>query len=128
MAVTAAMMAKLRTMGSVSRFVVCLVAFAFALQSYISQTHLHAAPIAFDGIIKINGKTSSTQGKAPFDDGQRDCPLCQAVAHSGVFVASAEPLLYVPVGLARAVMLDFAVRATRRASAHDWQSRAPPQL
>jgi hypothetical protein len=101
---------------------------AFALQSYMTQTHIHDASQGIGGIVKIVATQPLGQGKAPLHDGQTDCPFCQAVIHAGVFVASATPLLLLPFAWAETVALVFAPRAAFDAAAHDWQSRAPPRL
>jgi hypothetical protein len=105
------------------RFVVFIAVFAFALQSFIAQTHIHAESLA--GIVK----TVSTTGKAPpADHSQADCPFCQAVIHVGSAVASAPPLLRLPFSWVETTALILPAVAISGATAHDWQSRAPPRV
>ncbi len=104
------------------RFVVFLAVFAFALQSFIAQTHIHAESLA--GIVKI--ATTSPASKAPIDHSQADCPFCQAVIHVGSVVASSPPLLRLPFSWVESLALVFTAVATSSSAAHDWQSRAPP--
>jgi hypothetical protein len=111
----------MRRSGPARRFVVFIAVFAFALQSFIAQTHIHAESLA--GIIK----TVTTPGKAPIDHGQADCPFCQAVTHVGSVVASAPPLLRLPYSWVETAALGFTAIAIFVATAHDWQSRAPPR-
>jgi len=108
--------------GSASRFLVFFTALAFVLQSFVAQTHFHAE--SPDSIVKI--ALSHGQGKTPADNSARDCPLCQAVVHAGALLTPAPPLLVPP--LSSATVLQFVVsRAVASLSAHNWQSRAPPQ-
>jgi hypothetical protein len=117
-----------RRISPARRFVVFVAVLAFALQSYITQTHIHDASQGLGGIVKIATPQSPAQGKTPLHDGQSDCPFCQAVIHAGAFVASATPLLLLPSTLVETIALVFTARATSNAAAHDWQSRAPPRL
>ena len=105
------------------RFVVFIAVFAFALQSFVAQTHIHAESLA--GIVKI--AATSTSGKAPVEHSQADCPFCQAVMHVGAVVASAPPLLRLPFTWVETSALVFAAVAITGADAHDWHSRAPPR-
>lgn len=117
----------IRRLGSASRFVVFVVVLAFGLQSYITQTHIHAWSEGFGGIVENAATQSLAQHKAPLDNSPVDCPFCQAVALAGVFVASATPLLHLPFVWVKADVLVFTARAVSVAIAHDWQSRAPPR-
>ncbi|MGD0142326.1 MAG: hypothetical protein ABSC92_04145, partial [Rhizomicrobium sp.] len=99
---------------------------AFALQSYIAQTHIHAESQALGGMVKI--ATTSPSGKAPVDHSQADCPFCQAVVHVGAIVVSAPPLLRSPFSWVETAALAFTAATFSIEAAHDWQSRAPPRL
>ena len=123
MTAAAAEYAGVRRSGLARRILVFVAVFAFALQSYIAQTHIH------DAVLGGAAKIADTQspGKAPVHDSQSDCPFCQAVVHSGAFVASAAPLLLLPFVWIKTIAPDFAARAAAHTGAHDWQSRAPPR-
>jgi len=112
----------MRRLGPARRFVVFVAALAFALQSYIAQTHIH------DGVPGFAPRLATGQGKLPADRGQADCPLCQAVIHVGVFVAPASLVLILPFAWVKTDLLVFTARAASAAAAHDWRSRAPPRL
>ena|ERR1700733_691709 len=114
----------MRRSGRARRFVVFIAVFAFALQSFIAQTHIHAESLA--GIVKI--ATTSSPDKAPADHSQADCPFCQAVMHVGSAVASAPPLLRLPYSWVETAALVFTAVAMSGSTAHDWQSRAPPRI
>ena len=109
-----------------SRLVVFAIALAFALQSYLTQTHIHDASHRLAHLTAAAEAKALNDGKAPVDDSRSDCPFCQAVAHSGVFVSAATSLLYLPVLCVMAALPDVRVRASFFTPAHDWQSRAPP--
>ncbi|MGD0865105.1 MAG: hypothetical protein ABSA49_06075 [Rhizomicrobium sp.] len=115
----------LRRSGPARRFVVFIAVFAFALQSFIAQTHIHAETPAPGGIVK--NATTSSPSKAPIDHSQADCPFCQAVVHVGSVVASAPPLLRLPYSWVETAALVFTAFAISGSTAHDWQSRAPPR-
>jgi hypothetical protein len=110
------------------RLVVLVAAFSFALQCYIAQTHIHSVPQGFDGAVKTVTEQSPVPSKAPIDHGPLECPLCQAVMHAGAVVISATPILNLPLAWAKTIKLMFAVRPSSDATAHAWQSRAPPLL
>jgi hypothetical protein len=115
----------MRRLGPARRFVVFVAMFAFALQSFIAQTHIHAEALALGDIVKI--ATTSPTGKAPVDHSQADCPFCQAVVHVGSVVSSAPPLLRLPFSWVESAAFVFTAVAISGSTAHDWQSRAPPR-
>ena len=103
------------------QWIACLVLIAFTLQSYITQTHIHAATPA--AITKI---FTHSHGKAPLDDSPVDCPFCQAVAHDGPFHLPTVPLLILSIAFVELAPLAHRLRHPSDAFAHIWQSRAPP--
>jgi hypothetical protein len=127
MTAAAAESLEIRRLSPARRFVVFIAVLAFALQSYITQTHIHDEQQSFAGIVKITTSQSPAHGKTPLDK-PADCAFCQAVIHAGAFVASATPLLLLPFVWVETVALVFTARAACDAAAHDWQSRAPPRL
>jgi hypothetical protein len=110
------------------RLVVLVAAFAFVLQSYVVQTHIHGLLARVGGAVGVTTQHAPGAEKSPFDHGSADCPLCQAVIHAGAFVAPAAPLLHLPFTWTNAAAVVFTAVATSAASAHDWQSRAPPRF
>jgi hypothetical protein len=105
-----------------------VVALAFAMQSYIAQTHIHAESQGSGGIAKIFSTQLAAQSKTPLNDKRVDCPLCQAVTHAGAFVTPTTLILHLPLIWSEGVGLVDAAQAAADAAAHDWQSRAPPSL
>jgi hypothetical protein len=117
-----------RRIGPARRLVVFVVALALALQAYIAQTHLHDTFRSLGGTAKIADTRSPGQTQSPFDHRSADCPLCQAVIHGGVFITPATLLLNLPFLWVETFMPAFTAPDASIASAHDWQSRAPPRL
>jgi hypothetical protein len=117
-----------RRIGPARRFVVFVAALALTLQSYIAQTHQHDAVRNFGGMAKIADTRSPAPNQSPFDHRSADCPLCQAVVHGGVFITPAALLLNPPFLWVETFMPAVAAPDASIASAHDWQSRAPPSL
>jgi hypothetical protein len=128
MAAAAAESSRMRRVGLARRVVVFIAAIAFALQSYITQTHIHHGSQGFGDSVKIAAAQSPAHGKTHPANDPADCPFCQAAIHAGVFVASAPPLLHLPFMWIETVALTYTATAASVTSAHDWQSRAPPRL
>jgi hypothetical protein len=123
MAATTAGYSRRRRTGLAPRFVVFATALAFLLQCLVTQIHIHSEPA--DGAVKLSTALSAAQGKAPLDHSQRDCPFCQATVHAGAFLMPATMALLLTQ--ASVFIADFvAPRPTGAATAHSWQSRAPP--
>lgn len=119
---------QIRSRTDLARNIVALlVAFAFALQSFLTQTHIHGVPASLDGfaIAKVDSG-SSGGGKAPADSSPLDCPYCQAIAHSGLFFMPAAPLLRLPFELAQSIIAPDFVQVTKSAAILYQRSRAPP--
>jgi hypothetical protein len=125
MTVAVARHSGIRRKGWASRLVVLAVALAFALQAYATQTHIHGLAQGAGVLAKV--AAGPVPGKAPADDSQADCPLCHAIAHSGVFVGAAPPLLQVPFAWVQTAALVFRARVISHRAVHNWQSRAPPR-
>ena len=121
MAAPTAGFSRRRRLALAPRLVVLLTALAFLLQCLVTQIHIHTEPLG--DAVKLSA--SPAQGKAPLDHSQRDCPFCQATVHAGAFLVPAMPRLALGALSIIAVMF-LAMRATVTATAHNWQSRAPP--
>ena len=127
MTVAAAGYSGIRRTGPASRLVVFATVLAFLLQSFIAQTHVHGGFISPAGITRFAAHPPPAHGKIPSDNSAADCPFCQAVAHGGAFLASAPPLLFLPVWIRYEAQF-VTTRAIAVAATHFWQSRAPPRL
>jgi len=99
-----------------------MVLFAFTLQSYVTQTHLHRAPV-----VELVGKISA-HGVSPAGDEAIACPFCQAIAAAGAFFSPAAialgPLVVQPEAAAPPpIVVGLAIAP----AGFSWRSRAPPQ-
>ncbi len=112
--------------GVLGHVLVFVTLLAFALQGFVTQTHIHIPAVgtteqadSFDG-----GKVP---GKAPSKNDEANCPICQAFASAGHFVTPA-----VAAALALTVttsVITLAVEASHLVPlvTHIWHGRAPPQ-
>lgn len=104
-----------------------MVLLAFALQSYITQTHVHPSPAAA-GPAAMATAAISAHDPAPDSHEAIACPFCQAIAAAGGFVT---PTLVAVafLGQAQAAALpQFETRPPALAApGFSWRSRAPPQ-
>lgn len=99
---------------------------AFALQSYVVQTHIHLAP-ADAAKLFVSGPAHGGHDRYPAGDDPANCPLCQEILHSGHYVTPAA-LAYAPPTLAvSTVLLVDAALPFIVALSHSWHGRAPPQ-
>ncbi len=89
--------------------------FAFTLQAYVVQSHIHAAAI---------GK--QLPGKLPAGGDQANCPFCQAVVHAGHYLTPSAAGFVPPVVTVFGVFLATKIVSFAPAASHSWNSRAPP--
>ena len=109
-----------------------LCVFAFALQGYVIQTHIHHVGEA-PGIDQVfTGKTAPDEpspGKAPLPDDPFHCQLCQQAHLSGVYVTPAAiAALPAPMSGVSVVRRALQAVAISRIVTHSWHGRAPPQI
>ncbi len=104
-----------------------MVLLAFALQSYITQTHVHYAPAPAVRAPMVAGAISA-HSPAPTDHEAIACSFCQAIAAAGGFVSPAPLALSFLVGQAEtAILPPVDVGFAAAAAGFNWRSRAPPQ-
>ena len=106
-----------------------ILLFAFALQSYVTQTHVHSAPAPAErgAIVQLAGQ-SSAHVPSPGHDETLACPFCQAIAAAGAFFSPASIALSPLVAQADAAALPRIIAGLAIAPAgFSWRSRAPPQ-
>jgi hypothetical protein len=117
------------------RLLVWLVIVSFALQSYITQTHVHsgaasgtsgAAAVDVFGGPHLERDRSGTPVKAPADD-PAHCQVCKAIAASGHFFLPVPPLLPLPTATITACRQIWRAVLLVAAPAHSWYGRGPPQ-
>jgi hypothetical protein len=109
------------------RFAAALLAMlTFAVQSYVTQTHIHFdAPVSSDGIAKA--APNAPQGKLPFKETPANCPICQEIAMAGHYVTPGAVALVLPSQTVSIVPIDVSVPFIVEAVSHDWHGRAPPK-
>jgi hypothetical protein len=116
----------LRSERAVRRAISWILLAAFTLQSFITQTHIHGVPKASGPAAIVQVFDGSHTHKAPGENSTADCPLCQAIVHSGAFFAPVAPALVLPATWATHVTPLLAIAASGIAVTHIWRSRAPP--
>ena len=105
-----------------------LVAIAFALQCFLTQTHIHGLPQHPELLAHVKlGASTPAGGETPADNSPLDCPYCQAVAHSGFFFTPAAPLLRLPVALGEQILPPITVQIIKSAAIFSRRSRSPPR-
>ncbi len=124
-----------RQNGGWRRVVLALALLTFALQSYITQTHIHFASAPAFGLSgdnftptlkHTNGKTSPAK-KIPSNDDPASCPICQAAMHSGQFITPSAIGFALPSEAVAIVPLVLVVLTASETISHGWQGRAPPR-
>jgi hypothetical protein len=119
------------------RLVLAVAMLAFALQSYVTQTHIHYASVQAFGLSSAdvftpvakdaNGK-AIPEKKSPANDDPANCPICQAVAHAGQFVTPTAIGFALPSETVVFIPLAIAALTARETASHNWQGRAPPRI
>jgi hypothetical protein len=127
MAVAATGNSGIRRMGFASRFIVFLAIFAFALQTYMVQTHIHNDAQSVVGMAKTAAPAGDTHRKAPLENSPLTCPFCQSFTLAGAVLLPVTLLLHAPLIWVESALLVFTARAIAVLPAHDWQTRAPPR-
>jgi len=101
----------------------CLL--AFALQSFVAQTHIHPLLHAPQSVTGAHGIPAPLKNKTSQDD--LSCPACQAAALVGLGIGPTGLLLFLP-GVSRSVApLVQQLLAIPQSPAHVWRSRGPPR-
>ena len=109
------------------RTLASLALVVFALQSYVTQTHIHFLGLGLPaGAITTAYKAPPSGKQNPFDNPQT-CPVCQDLALVGHFTTPAAIAVLPPVFLAVAPAVLPRLAIVVPAPSHSWQSRAPPR-
>jgi hypothetical protein len=122
---------KIAAAVSKQRLLCVLFAFAFFLQSYAAQTHIHQGISALKASIgDHSNKPADATGnqKAPRPDGDSDanCPLCQAAAHANAYFAPVATPFLLSGSLLSVVGIFATVHIRRFALEYRHQQRGPP--
>ena len=110
--------------------------FAFAQQSFVTQTHVHFAAGSFGTATIAQGHSAKIQvadrqpkpDKFPARDDPANCPICQEIAATGHCVMPAAIAPALPAQDYWAAALALTAPAIASAVSHSWQGRAPPRL
>jgi hypothetical protein len=102
--------------------------FAFALQSYAVQTHIHER-LTISAIGKATTATPDSKGgrPAPAKSLPDDCPLCQQL-YGGQYIAPSALVFFLPMVLVRAIKTELGALPHYDAVSHNWRGRAPPYI
>lgn len=120
---------KLARMSSARLILTFVALFAFTVQSYLTQTHIHhPQAIGLAGDVGAAGEPAkNSTDKYPANQDPANCPLCQEIMHAGHVVIPAATLLVLPSYAAFNVIVFTEVITPFRAPSHIWQGRAPPK-
>lgn len=119
------------------RLAIVSVAFvAFALQSFVVQTHIHftqadtarLAAYAASHRIAHSGTGEDHHDKFPANEDPANCPICQEILHSGQFVAPAAHVFLPPTVAVSIIAIVETELPFVVALSHDWRGRAPPRI
>lgn len=116
---------------SLPRAAIALLAlFAFTLQSFVTQTHLHfirdANDIALEQMIGGAGDVSA-KAKARAGNESQHCPICEEMWLAGTYVTPAAAFLALPHATVSVVEVVLSAPQHVQAVSHDWRGRAPPR-
>jgi hypothetical protein len=117
------------------RWVAVFALLAFALQTQITQTHVHFASSQAFGLSSGDEATASAkiankaapQKSAPANDDPAKCPICQAVMHAGQFISPSTISFALPSEAIAIIPLSLVIAIARERASHNWQGRAPPR-
>jgi hypothetical protein len=103
---------------------------AFGWQSFVTQTHRHFGErvvVAGLSVQSPGGTDARKSGQAPADSPD-NCPICQEIAHGGVYLLPTPIALPVPAVLAAWFGVALLLALALQQRSHDWRSRAPPRF
>lgn len=103
-----------------------MVLFAFLLQIFIVQTHIHFPTLETAGIGHAASSAALHQSKKTGDTHTTHCPWCQAVLASGNYLPPVALPVALPVAFGLLDRITQHAHVAAFASSHAWQSRAPP--
>lgn len=114
----------LRTGGAGRSLLILVVLFAFSLQSFLIQTHIHNLPQSFQSVAGVSVSAPDST-KAPIDVDK--CFLCQEFVHGGAYVAPAAAAVLPPNAVVSLLPLRQAPFLAAFPQSHNWMGRAPPR-
>lgn len=109
-----------------------VLAMAFTLQCYVTQTHIHVgATAATAGFVldqRAALKGAQPDKQSPAGDDSTNCLFCQEMLYAGQYVAPAAVVFVLPAQSVSFVPPSIAVARVIARASHSWQGRAPPRL
>ncbi|HWY60685.1 MAG TPA: hypothetical protein VNW15_02170 [Rhizomicrobium sp.] len=100
--------------------------FAFLLQSYATQSHIHFSPDA-STVAKITAdQTAPAKKNTPGNDNPDNCPLCQLL-YGGQYVAPDALVFFLPMVAVSVIEAVQGAMPHYDAVSHSWRGRAPPR-
>ncbi len=104
-----------------------LVVVLFALQSYVTQTHIHFLHLARAAqTVGLAVKAPAHHNPQPADN-PASCPICQDMAMTGHYTAPGAILFALPPLVAMPAQAVLEVPRFVATVSHIWLGRAPPQ-
>jgi len=104
-----------------------LMLLTFALQSYVTQTHIHLAQGSFASYSELGAAKKQLPDKFPAQDDPANCPICQEILHGGQFVTPTAAAALLPCLSVSIIAIVAHIVVAPEATSHTWQSRGPPQ-
>jgi len=112
---------------------------AFVFQNCLTQSHIHRTQSLFDSGASISASKAiagnvglpaapGKQSKYPANDDPANCPMCQALALSGHFLAASGIAIAVPTQISWASVTSHLAASILSAASHSWRSRGPPTI
>ncbi len=100
--------------------------FAFALQNFVVQTHIHVGA-AVGAVIGQNTAQDRQPDKLPLGNDPANCSICQELLHAGAYVVPTATA-WQPVVIATFIdVIVLEIRTLTQTHSHGWNSRAPPR-
>lgn len=124
-----------------------LALFAFAVQSFVTQTHIHrmwaesavsttaaqslpsiTAEKSAAAAIAVASRATRPEPKDPYapNEDPANCPLCQEILHAGHYIAPVAVALPLPMAAPIGTVVFVQALLHRASTSHGWRSRAPP--
>ena len=111
------------SIAPVKRLGLLALVFAFALQAYFIQTHLHLQQLA-----PAKLQTMVSDGTASVDPlDPATCKLCSEIIHNGATITPSAPALLLLLNWIATAVPVAQLPSTDLVPATGWQSRAPPR-
>jgi hypothetical protein len=119
-----------------ARLVMLATLLAFAVQTYLTLTHIHFASEGQSSrvhtqLVLGGGKVSigapvERKDRYPANEDPANCPLCQELIHAGQFVTPAASALLLPSLSLSVIELTVQYAPLLHTVTHIWRGRAPP--